>query len=131
MTTQHSLAARPSLPPLSSRRMRRALSGHGTYSQRQYGGGLLQEGCCCRRCLHNVIGISSAFGKTPVTPEACRCDLDKMTRLADYFVVVGYDLDKRGKRETQQAILPPPPLPLTPPPPDLLDWSVLVAVYSR
>lgn len=70
------------------------------HTQRQYGGGLLLEGCCCRRCLHNVIGISSASGKTTVTPEACRRDLDKMTRLADYFVVVGYDLDKRGKRET-------------------------------
>ncbi|XP_056089485.1 myotubularin-related protein 5 isoform X5 [Rhinichthys klamathensis goyatoka] len=104
MTTQHSLSVRPSLPPLSSRRMRRALSGHGTYSQRQYGGGLLQEGCCCRRCLHNVIGISSTFGKTTVTPEACRCDLDKMTRLADYFVVVGYDLDKRGGSEGQGRI---------------------------
>lgn len=73
-----------------------------------------------------MIGISSTCGKTTVTPEACRRDLDKMTRLADYFVVVGYDLEKRGKRDTRQAILPPPP-----PPPDLLDWSVLVAVYSR
>lgn len=70
------------------------------HTQRQYGGGLLLEGCWCRRCLHNVNGISSASGKTTVTPEACRRDLDKMTRLADYFVVVGYDLDKRGKRET-------------------------------
>lgn len=68
------------------------------HSHRQYGGELLLEGCCRRRCLHDVIGIPSACGFTTATIEACRRDLDKMTRLADYFVVVGYDLDKRGKR---------------------------------
>ncbi|XP_056604779.1 myotubularin-related protein 5 isoform X5 [Triplophysa dalaica] len=74
------------------------------HSHRQYGGGLLLEGCCCRRCLHDVIGIPTACGFTTATTEACRRDLDKMTRLADYFVVIGYDLDKRGGSEGQGRI---------------------------
>lgn len=73
-----------------------------------------------------MIGIPTACGFTTATTEACRRDLDKMTRLADYFVVIGYDLDKRGKRDnvTHRAIL------LLLLPPDLLcriDTSVLVA----
>ncbi|XP_046729510.1 myotubularin-related protein 5 isoform X2 [Silurus meridionalis] len=80
-------------------------------AQLQYGGELLLEGCfcrpvccCCSGCFQNVKGKIHRARKVDNFKGPVATELE-MARLADYFVVVGYDLDKRGGSEGQGRIL--------------------------